>query len=125
MPPDRPRTVIHDGDIVKIDGKSVRMEFMVRDSFWMESRAIVLLDPDAFLDNPVYGAQRRRARKPVQNLRAYSPAGELLWQAQQPELEDHYYRIESRDQLVALSFSAYRCDIDPATGRIASKTRLK
>lgn len=125
MPPDRPRIVTHDGDIVRIDGKSVRMEFMVRDSFWMESRAVVLLDPDAFLDSPVYGSQRRRSRKPVQNLRAYSPAGELLWQAQQPELEDHYYRIESRDPLVALSFSAYRCVIDPATGRIASKTRLK
>lgn len=125
MPPDSPRTVTHDGDIVKIDGKPVRMEFMVRDSFWAVDRAVVLLDPNAFLDSPAYGTQRRRSRKPVQNLRAYSPAGEILWQAEQPELEDHYYKIESRDPLVALSFSAYRCDIDGTTGRITSKTKLK
>jgi hypothetical protein len=124
MPGDRERAVTHDGDIVRIDGKPVRMEYMVRDAFWAAGRAIVLLDPDAFLDHPAYGG-RKAPRGPVKNLRAYSPAGELQWEAQQPEFDDHYYLIESHEPLVALSFSAFRCDIDPATGHIVKKKKLK
>ncbi len=119
------RTVTHEGDILRINGHATRMDYMIRDAYWADGRAIVLLDPDAYLDDPAYGAQRRRSRKPVQNLRAYSEAGELLWQAEQPEFADHYYRIESRQPLVALSFSAYRCDIDLESGRIIRKNYLK
>lgn len=118
-------SVTHEGDILRINGHPTRIDYMIRDAFWAHGRAIVLLNPDAYLDNPAYGAQRRRSRKPVQNLRAYSPAGELLWQAEQPELADHYYRIENREPLVALSFSAFRCDIDPESGRILRKHCLK
>ena len=49
----------------------------------------------------------------------------LAWEAQQPEVQDHYYMIESREPLIALSFSAFRCDIDLASGRILSKESLK
>jgi len=125
MASDPERSVSHDGDIVKIDGKPVRMEFMVRDAFWVDGRAIVLLDPHAFLDDIAFGKARRRSRDPVQNLRAYAPSGELLWQAEQPELDDHYYLIESHAPLVALSFSAFRCDLDLANGRILNKQHLK
>lgn len=125
MPSDKERAVSHDGDIVKIDGKPLRMEYMVRDAFWADGRAIVLLDPDAFLDKPAFGVARRRSREPVQNIRAYSPSGEMLWQAEQPEPDDHYYRVESREPLVALSFSAYRCDLDLSNGRILKKNSLK
>ncbi len=125
MPHRKARAVSHDGDIVKIDSKSVRMDYMVRDAFWAGGRAVVLLDPNAFLDDPAYGVARRRSRDPVQNLRAYSPSGELLWQAEQPKVDDHYYMIESREPLVALSFSAYRCDLDLGNGRILKKKRLK
>jgi len=52
MPSELERAVSHDGDIVKIDGKPVRMQYMVRDAFWADGRAVVLLDPDAFLDAP-------------------------------------------------------------------------
>jgi hypothetical protein len=121
---DKERAVVHDGDIVRIDGKPVRMEYMVRDAFWADGRAVVLLDPNAFLDHPAYGG-RKAPRDAVQNLRAYSPAGELQWQAQQPEMNDHYYLIESREPLVALSFSGYRCDIDLRNGRITKKKKLK
>ena len=123
MPSDLERAVSHDGDIVKIDGKSVRMQYMVRDAFWADGRAVVLLDPDAFLDAP--GGARKAPRDPVKNLRAYSPSGEMLWQAEQPEVNDHYYLVESRDPLVVLSFSAYRCAIDLASGRIMDRTKLK
>jgi len=122
---DKERAVTHDGDIVRIDGKPTRMEYMVRDAFWADGRAIVLLDPDAYLDHIAYGKARRRGRNPVQNLRAYSPSGKLLWGAEQPEANDHYYKIESRKPLVALSFSAYRCDINLDNGRIVGKHRLK
>ena len=124
MRSDKDRAVSHDGDIVKIDGKPLRMEYMVRDAFWAGGQAVVLLDPHAFLDDPAYSG-RKAPREPVKNLRAYSPAGELMWEAQQPEFQDHYYIIESHDPLVALSFSAYRCDIDLASGRIRSKESLK
>ena len=124
MQADKARTVIHDGDIVRIDGRPLRMEYMVRDAFWAGDRAIVLLDPHAFLDHPAYNG-RKAPRNPVKNLRAYAPSGEILWQAEQPEVQDHYYMIESRDPLVALSFSAYRCDLDLASGRILAKTKLK
>ena len=124
MSNDKDRAVSHDGDIVRIDGKPVRMEYMVRDAFWAGGHAIVLLDPHAFLDDPAYNG-RKAPRDPVKNLRAYSPAGELVWEAQQPEFQDHYYKIEKKEPLVALSFSAYRCDIDLASGRILSKESLK
>jgi hypothetical protein len=117
------RAVTHDGDIVKIDGKPLRMEYIVRDAFWADGKAIVLLDPDAFLDSP--GGGRKAPRDPVKNLRAYSPSGELRWEADLPEQEDHYYLVESRDPLVALSLSAYRCDIDLASGRVLAKKKLK
>jgi hypothetical protein len=123
MPADPKRAVAYDGDIVRIDGKPLRMEFMVRDAFWSGGQAVVLLDPDAFLDEP--GGARKAPRDPVHNLRAYAPSGELKWEAEQPEVQDHYYMVESRNPLVALSFSAYRCDLDLASGRILAKTKLK
>jgi hypothetical protein len=123
MTASKARAVSHDGDMLKIDGKPVRMEFMVRDAFWADGRAVVLLDPGAFLDEP--GGARKRSRDPVKNLRAYAPTGEMLWEAEQPEIDDHYYKVESHEPLVALSFSAYRCDLDLQSGRIRKKTRLK
>ena len=123
--PESAHKVTHEGDILRINGHPTRLDYMIRDAFWAHGRAIVLLDPDAYLDNPAFGTARRKGRKPVQNLRAYSDAGELLWQAEQPEFADHYYRIESREPLVALSFSAFRCDIDPETGRLLRKHYLK
>ena len=123
MQTNRARAVSHDGDIIKIDGKPVRMEHIVRDAFWADGHAVVLLDPGAFLDEP--GGARKRSRGPVKNLRAYKPSGELLWEAEQPEVDDHYYKIESREPLVALSFSAYRCDLDLKSGKIVKKHKLK
>jgi hypothetical protein len=123
MSANKARAVSHDGDMIKIDGKPVRMEHMVRDAFWADGKAVVLLDPGAFLDAP--GGARKRPRDPIKNLRAYAPTGKLLWEAEQPEVDDHYYKVESREPLVALSFSAYRCDLDLESGRILKKHKLK
>ena len=97
------------------------MEYMVRDAFWADGRAIVLLDPDAFLDMPTYGVARRRAASRCRTFAPIRPPARMLWQAEQPEVDDHYYRIESREPLVALSFSAFRCDLDLSNGRILKK----
>ena len=118
-------SVTHDGDIVRVAGRAIRMEYMVLDAFWAHGRAIVLLDPAAYLDSVAYSRGRRKSREPLHNLRAYSPGGEVLWHAEQPAPEDHYYKVESRDPLRVLSFSAFRCDIDPDTGRIAARPSLK
>src|SRR6202008_3783390 len=88
-------SVSHDGDIVRVAGKPLRMEYMVLDAFWAHGRAIVLLDPAAYLDSVEYSRGRRKSRDPLYNLRAYAPGGELLWQAEQPDQEDHYYKVES------------------------------
>lgn len=117
--------ITHDGDIVRVSGRALRMEYMVLDAFYSDGRVIVLLDPTAYLDSVAYSSGRRKSRDPLKNLRAYSPGGALLWQAEQPLPEDHYYRIESRDPLRALSFSAFRCDIDTESGRVVSKQSLR
>ena len=87
----------------------------------MRGRAV---GPRRFSRRPA-AAARKAPRKPIKNLRAYAPSGEVLWQAEQPEANDHYYMVQSRDPLVVLSFSAYRCNIELASGRILEKTKLK
>lgn len=103
----------------------VRTPCRVKDAFQCAGSTIVLLDPDAYLKDPDYPKERRRGESPLRNLRAYSSSGELLWEAEFPEQADYYYRIVSRSPLVALSFSSYRCRIDPATGRIIEAQFLK
>jgi hypothetical protein len=61
----------------------------------------------------------------VRNLRAYSPSGVELWEAEMPEQADYYYKIVSTDPIEADSFSSFRCRIDPRTGGITSKRFMK
>ena len=99
--------------------------YPAREAFGLEDRVIVLLDPDGYLKDPDYPKERRRGKDALRNLRAYSTSGELLWEAEFPEPVDYYYKIVSRSPLVALSFSSYRCRIDPATGKIIEAEFLK
>ncbi len=118
-------TVTHTADIVMIGGKPFCMDYPVKNAFWTEGRVIVLLDPDAFLTDPAYGKDRRRGDDAIRNLCALTRDGTLLWQAELPETVDYYYQVESRSPLTVLSFSSYRCEIDPTDGHIASKQFLK
>lgn len=115
---------LHNG-IVSIGGVALDPGYPARDAFESDDRVIVLLDPDAYLNDADYPKERRRGNDPLRNLRAYSCSGELLWEAEFPEQVDYYYKIVSRSPLVALSFSSYRCRIDPATGRIIEAEFLK
>ena len=117
-----PRT---DGSAIEIGQVRVQMPCQVKEAFCFEGRTIVLLDPDAYLTDPDFPAERRRGNDPLRNLRAYSTSGELLWEAEFPEPADYYYRIVSRSPLVVLSFSSYRCRIDPETGRILEARFVK
>jgi hypothetical protein len=101
------------------------MPCRVKESFDREGMTVVLLDPDAYLKDPDHPKERRRGDNPLHNLRAYSSSGELLWEAEFPEPADCYYKIVSRSPLIALSFSSYRCRIDPGTGRILEAQFLK
>lgn len=101
------------------------LEYPIREAFECEGRVVVLLEPDAMLADPAYTPQRRRGEGALPNLLAYSPAGERLWAASFPEPADYYYRVVSRQPLVVLSFSSWRCWIDLADGSIVRKEWLK
>lgn len=113
------------GREVVVDGKALPMEYAVREAFVLSGSVIVLLDPDAYMQDPAYPKERRRGVNPLRNLRAYAPSGELLWEAEFPEPADYYYKVVERHPLTVLSFSSFRCRIDPATGRIAGQEPLK
>lgn len=117
--------VSHHGREVLIDSDSVTLEYDVREAFELDGRVIVLLDPNAYLQDSSYGKERRRGDSALRNLRALSTTGDLLWEAEFPEGADYYYKIVDRHPLTALSFSSFRCVIDHVTGRILSKEFCK
>ena len=101
MSSDKKRAVTHDGDIVKIDGKSAAHGIH-------GPRRLLGGRPRHRAAGPACLPRRPGLRRPQgapqsrpKNLRAYAPSGELLWEAEQPEAQDHYYLIESREPLVA------------------------
>ncbi len=96
-----------------------------RDSKAVGSRTIVLLDVDDYYADPVHGRARRRESPSLRNLRCLSATGKTVWEAEFPEDSDYYYKIVSWDPLIALSFSGYRCQIDPETGKILSSEFTK
>ncbi len=104
---------------------TLSLQYAIRDAFVLDDKIIVLLDPDSYLTAPTYRQEQRRGERSVQNLLAISNNGQLLWEAEFPEKADYYYRVVSRQPLTALSFSSYRCEIDPRTGKIIAKQFLK
>jgi hypothetical protein len=117
--------ISHHGNDIMVDGTAYSMEYPVREAFELDGRLIVLLDADAYLRDPSYPKERRRGKNALRNLRAYTLSGAPLWEAEFPEPADYYYKLDSRAPLTALSFSSYRCRIDPATGRILDRQFLK
>jgi hypothetical protein len=117
--------ISHAGCAVTVDGVTWATEYPVKEAFTLAKAVCVLLEPDAYLSDTGYSKERRRGNGALRNLRAYSPTGDLLWEAEFPEPADYYYRIVSREPLVALSFSSYRCRIDPGSGRIVESEFMK
>jgi hypothetical protein len=119
------RETVYPSHEICVGGTTILTDYPVRDAFELDGRVIVLLDPDEYLEDPDYPKERRRGDNALRNLRAYSNSGELLWEAEFPEPADYYYKIVSRSPLWAMSFSSFRCRIDPESGRILETQFLK
>ena len=112
-------------DTLVIDGRPFSFAYPIREAFDLDNKIIVLLDPNAYLNVPSYGKERRRGKNALRNLLAVTADGEMLWEAEFPEQVDYYYEVSSRSPLTALTFSSFRCEIDPRTGRIVRMEFLK
>lgn len=119
------KAVTFQGSSLLVDDTTLPMPYAIRDAFALEDKIIVLLDPNAYLNDPSYGKDRRRGNNPLHNLFALSTDGKTLWEAEFPERADYYYRVSSKSPLTALSFSSFRCEIDPHSGKIVRREFFK
>jgi hypothetical protein len=117
--------LIVSGNNVVIDDLSIQTKWLVLQAVEGSHAIYVLIDPDTYLADPQYKAERRAGAPAFCNLLAYSRAGELLWQAELPESSDYYYFLSSAEPLLANSFSSYRCELDAKTGAIVKKVFFK
>lgn len=108
-----------------IDGQPTDMPWKVLNAIEHRDKVFVLFDPDSYLLNQDYKMMRREGLPPIRNLVAYTRNGVKLWEAEFPESSDYYYQLISASPLVASSFSSYRCEIDPDSGKIKQKVFLK
>lgn len=113
------------GRTLTLDGKSFTMPYEIHDAFVLGERVIVLINPNAYLNDPSYSKERRRGINPFRNLLALSTDGSLEWEAEFPENVDYYYLISSKFPLIANSFSSYKCEIDVFTGKIKTREFVK
>lgn len=98
------------GSTLTVDDRSIPMDHPIREAFALDSVVVVLLDPDA---DPGRQDQYR-------NLMTIAANGDILWRAELPTGRQSgvYWRVASRNPLVASSFSSYDCEIDVRTGKI-------
>jgi hypothetical protein len=110
-------TVTFSGKTILVSGKPIHLDYPVANAFQLGDKLVVLLDPDAYTEK--FGQFR--------NLIALTLDGKLLWTAELPTNMggDTYYRVSSKDPLVADSFSSYACKIDDTTGKIKAKSFFK
>jgi hypothetical protein len=106
------------GRQLTIGPRTVDLPMDILDAFVLDDRVIVLGDPDSELRDPRYPERRAAGLPSRRNLVAFALDGSPLWEAEFPEDIDCYFRIISREPLVAVSFSGFTCHIDPASGRI-------
>jgi hypothetical protein len=120
--------ITYNGSQLQIDGKVVATPSPIRDAFLVKCGVIVLMDQFADLKGPILDIREIRNTPKGTNLFCYSSDGVVLWKADLPteeKVEDYYYRVSSWSPLVVNSFSSYRCEIDPATGKIIRKDFFK
>jgi hypothetical protein len=104
-----------------INGREVVTDFRIRKAFCLKDKIIVMLDPNDYLNDTVHGKEYRRGLLTVQNLLAFDCAGRLIWKAEYPEQNDHYFEFYSIEPLCVDSFSGYRCWINTVTGKIEKR----
>ncbi len=99
---------------IVVGDKTFQMPHPVADAFALAAVVIVLLDPDSVMSR--FGQFR--------NLMAIDPlTGEQVWAAELPSSTtgDRYYKVASREPLVAYSVKSFVCTIDASTGKISEK----
>ncbi len=106
--------IAFDRNRIVAQGRWIELEHPIQDAFLRDGRIFVLFDPGS-------GSWSSG------NMVCVGLDGEKLWVAEFPESgrEDYYYLISSRNPLVVNSFSSYKCELDPATGKILSREFLK
>jgi hypothetical protein len=115
---------VKDGAVL-VGGTRIDVGARILDAQATPSVVLVLIDPDIYLTDPEYRRRRRAGLAAVRNLRAFSPSGKPLWEAEMPEAADDYHKIVGIDPIEADSFSGFRCRIDARTGTILSKRSMK
>lgn len=102
---------------LRIDGVAYDLAHPIDDAFVHDDVVIVLFDPDS----------RFRRFGQFHNLIAIDRVGQLRWEAELPTSTtgDRYYKLASRDPIVAYSTQSFDCVIDAQTGRIVTKTFTK
>ena len=104
--------------VLFVNEVQLNLDYPVSEAFLIESKIIVLFDPDSNLQR--FGQ--------FANLIALdAQTHDLIWTSELPTTEtgDAYYKITSRKPLVAFSVCSYSCEIDLETGKISNKTFYK
>jgi hypothetical protein len=101
--------ILFSGRTVSAAGKTWQAPWPVMQAALIDDRVILLYDYMA-------GPKDRQ----FQNLEAFNFLGQRLWTAQHPtpERPDTYVEILSTTPLLVWNFAAYRCTIDPSSGRL-------
>jgi len=109
--------ISHSGNTLKINGKEVRFDHEITEVFEVRDMVIVFLNPDADTGET----------EQYRNLIAVAASGQKLWKAELPtsKASDVYWKVSSKDPLVAYSFSSYECEIDLATGKVLTLSFYK
>jgi hypothetical protein len=100
-----------------IDESRYELPYPIDDSIEYEDLVVVLFSPDGAPKN--YGQ--------FHNLVGLDRSGQPQWEAQLPTSNtgDRYYKIVSKDPLVAYSTQSYDCTISLETGSILAKVFTK
>ncbi|MDA8316132.1 MAG: hypothetical protein M0010_13335 [Actinomycetota bacterium] len=106
------------GDSLIVGDSTYTMQHPIDAAFPLGTLVILLFAPDSLRDH--FGQ--------FPNLIAIdASSGEKVWEAELPSTTtgDRYYKIASREPLVAYSVKSFVCTIDPSTGRITEKEFVK
>jgi hypothetical protein len=100
-----------------IDDNRYELPYPIDDSIEYEELVVVLFSPDSVPKN--FGQ--------FHNLVALDRSGQPQWEAELPTSNtgDRYYKIVSKEPIVAYSTQSYDCTISPQTGRILAKIFTK
>ena len=113
----RNKGITFSGKTVYLDEVQIDTDYPVSDAFRTDDKIIVLYDPDAYTEK--FGQ--------FPNLVAFNLKGEKVWTAELPTTTsgERYWRIVSKEPLMADSKGSFSCTIDVSNGRIVKKEFYK